>query len=632
MNIYTPLILCSVLSITAACSESSDSSETGYPTVASFFVETDDTSDAAAEGVISTFGSIVVDDIRYDTSSSEVLYDDDTAISTADLNVGMQVKIEGRVDPATKIGIANTIHYKEQLCGKITSVDTLEQSFEVLSQTVKYDSDTSFYGIDEDQIELELIPDLNVAVNGFIDHQGHLIASRIAKKPDSAYTEVRLEGEVTNHNSVTKTFKFGDLTIDYTNAQMHKFENGTTIEDGMFVRIKAPSPTMVSGANTLTATDVKMNLPKGNRIFEENFYQSIEGIVKTFNSDTDFEVRRTKITTDANTQVIEGSISDIAQGVRLKIKGKFDKNNQLVAEKIKIYKKSDTMLEGLIEAIDYDQGTITVQGKSFKFDQQSKIQDKSEQGSRTLFYDKDLKVGDFIKLAGYKDTSNNSKAGKIERKDKPVDWDTKKEVLLRGVATNISDSGLTLEDIAITYDSNTAFFNEFYTKLPSNTDFTTALQNQTTKVVELVAMKTAAGMIALSIGIKVKPDSGAIKKPKRFIGKLVQVSGSTTSDVIFKINDREIRLDQTSSTLNIIKAASIEKNKALSDFITDVVDDGTHLIEFLGYQDTSDGDKYFAVELNYFETPELIKKPHTERPKGRKERSSDKPRKEEPVF
>ena len=69
-------------------------------------------------GVITGFGSVFVNGVKFETSTTEISTDDNDAASESDLQVGMIVTLSGEISEDGATGTANSIHYEEQLKGR----------------------------------------------------------------------------------------------------------------------------------------------------------------------------------------------------------------------------------------------------------------------------------------------------------------------------------------------------------------------------------------------------------------------------------------------------------------------------------------------------------------------------------
>ena len=83
-------------------------------------------------GVITGFGSVIVNGVKFETDATDVDTDDDDQGNEDDLEVGMVVTISGTVDEDGTTGDASEISYDEEIQGPIDSVDLADESFVIL--------------------------------------------------------------------------------------------------------------------------------------------------------------------------------------------------------------------------------------------------------------------------------------------------------------------------------------------------------------------------------------------------------------------------------------------------------------------------------------------------------------------
>ena len=103
-----------------------------------------------SSGVITGFGSVFVNGVRYETENARIISADDDSVILenpsnaqlqAVLGVGQVITVRGtRTDDSN--GVANSIRFDDELVGAISSVSAGDGSFVVLGQTVSVTPDT----------------------------------------------------------------------------------------------------------------------------------------------------------------------------------------------------------------------------------------------------------------------------------------------------------------------------------------------------------------------------------------------------------------------------------------------------------------------------------------------------------
>ena len=144
-----------------------------------------------AVGVISGFGSVIVNGVRYDTSDATITVDDSPG-SESDLAVGQVIVLTGSVDDDGTTGTADTIDFDAEVEGPIASIAADGHSFVVLGQSVLIDDDTVY----DNSLALPLQVEDEIEVSGFRQADGTILATRIETQTPGSELEVK--GTVVN--------------------------------------------------------------------------------------------------------------------------------------------------------------------------------------------------------------------------------------------------------------------------------------------------------------------------------------------------------------------------------------------------------------------------------------------------
>lgn len=157
----------------------------------------------AALGTVTAFGSVVVNGVRYDTSSARFTVDDSPG-SQSDLGIGDVVLVRGTVDASGLTGVATSVVADDRVQGPIASIDSAAGVVVVLGQTVRVGADTTF----DDRIQPRSLAGLRVGdvveVAGLVESDGAIRATRL--EPKLAGSELELTGLVSSHNAATRRF------------------------------------------------------------------------------------------------------------------------------------------------------------------------------------------------------------------------------------------------------------------------------------------------------------------------------------------------------------------------------------------------------------------------------------------
>ena len=259
------------------------------------------------EGVVTGFGSIIVNGIRFDDSAATVTDDDGTADrGRGDLRIGMVVEIEGAdVDRARGIGRALRIRWANEFVGPVTSVDTTANTFVLFGQTIEVRPFTVF----DDSLPgglADLKTNEVVEVHGLFNAAlGRYVATRIELEDTAALYKLR--GIVSDLTATT--FKLGSETIYYGDIAAADLPAG--LANGMRVRVRLQ--TTQNGAGQWVAIAVR----HGIRKLLERLDSEIEGMVTELASPTSFSING--IPVDASTAFFRDG--PVALGDRVEARG-----------------------------------------------------------------------------------------------------------------------------------------------------------------------------------------------------------------------------------------------------------------------------------------------------------------------
>jgi len=394
-------------------------------------------------GVITGFGSVFINGVEYETDATEVSTDDNSSASETDLQVGMVVSLTGSVNDDGVTGTANSIHYEEQIKGPLDGIDLAGNSLVILGQTVLFDELTSL----DNFLLIDLIPGDFLEISGFTNADGKLYATRISKEQNIDLLKV--EGVVSQLDTTVQTFQLANLIINYASAEFSNFTM-QDLSDGLAVRVKGNASDLVDGVFTVS----KVKVETVENEYQEGDSRHLEGVITSFESSASFVVNDINVITNADTEYEHGNVDSLALNLRVKIKGEFDANNNLIASEIRVHQRTDLKIEGNVQSTNLENKTLTVLGVTFTTDQQTKMRDESDNGDR-YFNLADLSNGDFVEVKGFVDNSGNNFATKLERKNE----DSNTENEFKGTVSNIDSNAFTfmLVDVVVNTSEATLF-------------------------------------------------------------------------------------------------------------------------------------------------------------------------------
>lgn len=399
-----------------------------------------------AKGPVATFGSIVVNGVRYDTNSA-IFTVNDSAGTQDDLRVGNVVTVQGTIDDNGTTGTADVVTFDDLVKGPVESVDVVGNALVVLGQTVLVRPDTTF----DDGFNPASLDGVNVAqiveVSGQIDANGDIVATRIEPKP--AGTPFEVHGTVSSLDGGNMLFSLRNLVVDFSAATLDNFSGGQ-INNGDFVEAKGAS---LGASGELIATQVELEslLPNAN----DGDRVEIEGFITRFATVTDFDVAGLPVTTNAST-VFEGGVAgDLGLNIKVEAEGDIDGIGTLVATKIDIRRAKAVRATANLDSVDAANNSVIILGINVAIDTLTRLEDKSNADVDPLTI-ADLNVGDYVEIRGdeFPAGSGDILATIFEREDADT------EAILQGFVETFSDPSYTVLGVTIDTNGGTVFRDE----------------------------------------------------------------------------------------------------------------------------------------------------------------------------
>lgn len=394
-------------------------------------------------GPISSFGSVVVNGIHYETDDAVITVNGEPA-TQADLRVGQVVRIVAELEDGELTGTASEVSFDDNVEGPIASLDVVAGTLVVLGQTVRVGPNTSF----DDSIQPRSLEGLAVGdfveVSGLPMADGSIDATRIELDADGGEFEVR--GLVTALDTANQRFNLNALVVDYSGAQLDDFPGGQ-IADGQPVEAKG---TTLDGNGALVATRVEY---EGSVITgDEDDFAEIEGFITRFASAQDFDVAGVPVTTDSATRFEDGTAADLGLNVKVEVEGLFDGDGRLLAREVDIKRGGDVEITGTVDSVDAAGDSLVVLGITVAIDALTRFEDQSDARVSPLTL-ADLNVGDYVEIRGDEEPAESGQvlAALLERDDP----DTESE--LRGFVTAVAAPTITVLGVTIQTDGSTEF-------------------------------------------------------------------------------------------------------------------------------------------------------------------------------
>jgi len=326
------------------------------------------TNSKSVTGPITSFGSVYVNGVEYDTSGATV-YIEDSESSESELKVGMTVTVT-----TSSAGVADSVHFDDDVEGIVTdaTIDPATETgtLEVLGQTVTVDANTIFEShVGTITLPSEIAKGNIVEVSGSSSGTGDIVATRLEVKAldmaayKSAGKAIEVKGIVANHDDVAETFKIGKQVVDYAAAIL---EMPAGNWDGLYVEVKSTAG-IDAGTGFLVASKVELEDggSKGHD-GDENDEIEVKGVVSDMVADTSVTVNGQTFLLNASTQYEHGVAAELVVGAMVEVEGKFNANGELVAFKLEFEDdEADDEIKGIVAAVNAtapNEGTIDVGG------------------------------------------------------------------------------------------------------------------------------------------------------------------------------------------------------------------------------------------------------------------------------
>jgi len=362
-------------------------------------------------GTITGFGSIFVNGVEYQSGSANVTIDGTSANDTA-LKLGMVVTVKGSIDSSGTRGTADSIMNSAELKGPITAPPLTDpnnmqrKTLTVMGKSVIVDAvSTTFDG----NFTFNTIAQNNVVeVNGFIDANGALLATRIEKKGDfSTSTIVEAKGNISAFCPPTiipcTSFSLDNvLTVNYdpTTLDLASLNILQKLTTGSLVKVKG---NYNSSGNTINATKFEAEdtgIPQ-----EDGARVELQGVISQFNSpSTVFLVNGQKV--DASQAALKPTNLNLANGITVEVEGSIS-NGTIIASEIK-GREGSIEVRAFVSAVDSTNKILQLEitsGHSVSItvdNNQTQMEDETNQvAPKDLLTD--LRTGDHLEIEAYQD-------------------------------------------------------------------------------------------------------------------------------------------------------------------------------------------------------------------------------------
>jgi len=299
-----------------------------------------------AYGTITAFGSVWVNGVEYDTTSTVFKSDDNTTLARGqdDLRRGMVVRVDGSVSGAT----AATITVDESVKGFVEQVID-DNRMVVMGQTIQIDNSNS---PDSTRFEkngtagVRPVAGDYVHVHGLVAGAGVIAAGFVEAKAPPTPLVFAVKGTVSAQTSTT--LQIGALTVSIAGADTGNMPAGSWI--GVQVDVKGSACSGQPVCGTLTATRVE---PAGPNVATAT-QAEIEGVIVAVTANG-FTIGNQRVATTTSTRYEGGTVDDLLVGTKVEAEGAIS-NGVLTATKVSF--RDAVRIEGDVASVSGSSLTI----------------------------------------------------------------------------------------------------------------------------------------------------------------------------------------------------------------------------------------------------------------------------------
>ena len=277
-----------------------------------------------------------------------------------------------------------------------------------------------------------------------MDTSGTVLASRIDLEDDA--DEFELNGFVTAVDLAAQTFVIGNLTVDFSAAELEDFDGDPMVGD--LVEVEG---TQFDGT-VLIATEVERE--DGDDFEgEDGDFAVIVGPISSIVDSNSFMVAGRLVTTDNATEFDDGTVGDLQVGAFVEVAGVFQSDGSVLAREVEFESADDVDTEfeltGAIEDVDTSNQQLTVLGVNVQINSTTLL--VADDDNQLSFAD--LSIGQRVEVEGFEisEAPGVLQAAKLEVEDDD------EEDSVTGPASNIADPMLTIFGVVVTTNSNTEF-------------------------------------------------------------------------------------------------------------------------------------------------------------------------------
>ena len=453
-------------------------------------------SHVTSSGVISGFGSVYVNGVRYTTKDSYIIANGRKSDEAA-LKVGMKVVVAAQKS-SNDGSNALEVTYLADVIGAIDAIDLGDSSLTILGQTYLITKATKLDNV----LFTELTVGTFVELSAFENEYGNFMVSYLEIKEQQA--EQQLTGTISKINKVNKTFTIGQLLVNYVDADVTGLLNA-----GSLVLIKSKFPAI---DNEFVADEVTA---QGLILFIDGTLE-LAGIVEDMDKEeesTIIKLSGRKYALTDSSDFTQGDDEDLQIGSQVSLIATVIEQESTTSiypiNSIRVELANEISLEGIVESItNY---SFTIFSQVFSVDSYTQYEDDSEQELRNFNFS-DIAIGDRLALDAY-EVNGLLISRKIQREETgAIEHDSHD---IEGIVDSIDthQTSFSVKGIVVLTDEHTEFEDVQGVNVDQATFFTSLALNDE---VEVEIIYTVNGWLALEVEI----DSDAKDNDVKLLGTI----------------------------------------------------------------------------------------------------------------
>lgn len=396
-----------------------------------------------SSGTIDGFGSIFVNGVRFDTDDADVIINGEVRGEDA-LRLGMVVLVSGEVDDDGVTGIAERVLYDNELEGPIAAIQVSPDGNSKLLTILGINVIVEKAGTVFDDVTFDTLAVNDVVeVSGFIGRGDSLRATRVERESRfvAGQSQILVRGTV---GLVSATeFVFGDLSVDFSAADLVDFPDGT-IAEGQSVKVRG-----TLNGTLITANQIEFDEGKSSR-FEQGETVRVQGAITRFVTEGSFRVGGVDV--DASSAVLRPADLRLGNGAVVQIEGIWNGSTLEATQvdsrrgRIKIEAPvSDIGADSVTLELAPGTGTVTVQ-----VDLRTRFDDDTDQVDNLTLAD--ISVDDFLEVEAFLD-GDTLFATTIDRDDDD-------DHVLQGPVQSFDAMSREIQILGLTYATDGAEFED----------------------------------------------------------------------------------------------------------------------------------------------------------------------------